>query len=86
MPILAFAKRREDLDPSLETMGHRMLIQVSDDAQRQIQEMLNANKRCCRAEQVEHLRRIQLTRSYDAEVGLLIEAIERDGEVYCRFL
>jgi hypothetical protein len=86
MPILAFAQEREHLTPTVANVGRRTMIQVSEPARATIEAALASTGRCCGPDHLGHLRTLMQTRSYDAELRLLIDAVERHGEVYVVFL
>ena len=86
MPILAFAHTRQDLLPKRRSLGCRTLIQVSDQARRELEAMMSPDERCCTAEHLAGLQALAATREADSELALLLRAIESNGEVYLQFI
>jgi hypothetical protein len=86
MPILAFAAVPQHLSQTLDCVGHRTLIEVSEVARDRIETAMAGSGRCCSPDSVKVLRELMERREFDAELALLIAAIVRDGQVYVRFL
>jgi hypothetical protein len=86
MPILAFAHTRQDLLPTQSSPGRRTLIQVSDQARRELEAMILPDERCCTAEHLVRLQVLAATREADSELALLLRAIESNAEVYLQFI
>jgi hypothetical protein len=86
MPIVAFAASQEHLSQSLDNAGCRTVIQVSQFAKDRIEIALAGSDRCSSPDHIKALGELMERREFDAELKLLIGAIERYGRAYVRFV
>ena len=86
MPILAFAEDAAHLRPTSAFLGKRLLIQVSSEARRRIEQSLAGGNVLEAPDHLDELCALAQDREADSELMLLVEATRKHGRVYVRFL
>jgi hypothetical protein len=70
----------------LRSLGRGTLIQISDSARFELEQMLSPDERCCEQEYLSRLNSLAEAREIDSELKLLLAEIEGHGKVFVRFL
>lgn len=86
MPILAFAPASPVLGPMYDGAVHRTFVEVSRAAQIVIDPLLLQSNGQLDRQHLDLLLELLRVRDFDAELQVLIAAIDRNGQVDAQFL
>jgi hypothetical protein len=86
MPVVAFARSHAVLAGHTGSRSDNVLIQVSDAVARRLEAKLGGREGRLSVRHLPRLRELATAREFDADLRLLIGALEADASLYVRLL